>query len=248
MSGHSKWSTIKRKKGAADAKRSKIFTKLIKEISVAVKNGGPDPDANPRLRLAIQNAKGVSMPKDNIARALQKGSEKGGADYANMRFEGYGQGGVAFMVECSSDNNNRTVANVRSYFAKCGGNLGTLGSVEFMFDHKSVFELPPGNLDIETLTLEMIEAGADDIEENEDGTATIYAAMQEFGAIQKKLEELKLEATSATLEWLPKTTTPVDAETAKQVLKLIDMLEDDDDVNNVHHNMELSDEIAEMLG
>ena len=247
MSGHSKWSTIKRKKGAADAKRSKVFTRIIKEISVAVKEGGADPEGNPRLRLAMLNARGANMPKDNVARAVAKGSESGGASYQNSRFEGYGAGGIAFIVECSSDNNNRTVANVRSYFAKVGGSLGTLGSVEFMFDHKCVFEAPMNGLSEDDFTLELAEGGADDVELNEDGTATVYGAMEDFGTLQRKLEEMKIEATSSTLEWIPKSTTVVEGDNAKKVLKLIDLLEEDDDVNGVYHNMEMTDEIAELL-
>jgi YebC/PmpR family DNA-binding regulatory protein len=247
MSGHSKWSTIKRKKGAADAKRGKIFTRIIKDITMSVKMGGADPEGNPRLRLAISNAKGANMPKDNIARAIAKGAVTGGADYQSVRYEGYGVGGVAVLIEASTDNINRTVSNVRSYFTKVGGSLGTTGSLEFMFDHRGVFELPIGAHAPDELTMELIDGGALDVEV-EDDVMTVYTEFESFGDMQKKLEELKLEATSATIEWFPQTMTAVtDMDNAKKMMKLIDLLEEDDDVNDFYHNMELSEELAEAL-
>lgn len=246
MSGHNKWSTIKRKKGALDAKRSKIFSRIIKEITVAVKEGGPDPDGNPRLRLAIANAKGASMPKDNITRAINKGSDKDSANYQETSYEGYAPNGIAVFIEATTDNVQRTVSNVRSYFNKFGGSLGTNGSLAFLFDRKGVFTIPKGNLNLDDLEMELIDAGAEDIQ-LEDDTITVYTAMEDFGAMLKKLEEIKIEPENAELQRIPKNTVKVDKDTAKKVLKLIDYFEEDDDVTNVFHNMELTDEIMEDL-
>ncbi|MGB4654715.1 MAG: YebC/PmpR family DNA-binding transcriptional regulator [Bacteroidales bacterium] len=248
MAGHSKWSTIKRKKGAADAKRSKIFSKIIKEITVAVKEGGPDPDTNPRLRLAIANAKGASMPKDNIQRAINKGSDKDGDQYNEMTFEGYANGGIAIFIEATTDNQQRTISNIRSYFNKHGGNLGTNGSLSFLFDRKGVFTIPVGYVNNkEEFELNIIEAGAEDIEVEEDGFYTVYTAMEDFGNMMKKLEELNIEPENAELQRIPKDTNTVDLETAQKILKLIDVFEDDDDVQSVYHNMEITDEIMEAI-
>ncbi len=243
MSGHSKWSTIKRKKGALDARRSKIFTKIVKEISVAVKEGGADPDGNPRLRLAIQSAKAVNMPKDNIERAIKKGSGADEANYTEVTYEGYASHGVAVCVECLTDNLNRTVASVRSAFNKHGGALGTTGSLDFLFDRKGVFVLKKSEkpLDEEEFTFEMIDAGAEEVL-FEDEFVTVYCAMEDFGAMQKKVESLALEVESAELQRIPKTTVALDDESVKKVLKLIDVLEDDDDVQKVYHNLELNQE------
>lgn len=246
MSGHNKWSTIKRKKGALDAKRSKIFSRIIKEITVAVKESGPDPDHNPRLRLAIANAKGASMPKDNITRAINKGSDKDSANYQETSYEGYAPNGIAVFIEATTDNVQRTVSNVRSYFNKFGGSLGTNGSLAFLFDRKGVFTIPKGNLNIDDLEMDLIDAGAEDIQ-LEDDIITVYTAMEDFGPMLKKLEELKIETENAELLRIPKNTVKVDKETAKKVLRLIDYFEEDDDVTNVFHNMELTDEIMEDL-
>ncbi|MDD3738251.1 MAG: YebC/PmpR family DNA-binding transcriptional regulator [Lentimicrobiaceae bacterium] len=246
MAGHSKWSTIKRKKGAADAKRSKIFSKIIKEITVAVKEGGPDPDTNPRLRLAIANAKGASMPKDNIQRAINKGSDKDGSQYSEITFEGYANGGIAIFIEATTDNQQRTISNVRSYFNKHGGSLGTNGSLSFLFDRKGVFTIPVGDIDRDEFELNIIEAGAEDIEV-EDGFYTVYTAMEDFGNMMKKLEELNIEPENAELQRIPKDTNIVDLETAQKILKLIDVFEDDDDVQSVYHNMEITDELMEAI-
>ncbi|HPG33618.1 MAG: YebC/PmpR family DNA-binding transcriptional regulator [Lentimicrobiaceae bacterium] len=246
MSGHNKWSTIKRKKGALDAKRSKIFSRIIKEITVAVKESGPDPDGNPRLRLAIANAKGASMPKDNITRAINKGSDKDGANYTETTYEGYAPNGVAVFIECTTDNVQRTVSNVRSYFNKFGGSLGTNGSLGFLFDRKGIFTIPKGEIDMDELEMELIDAGAEDIQ-LEDETITVTTAMEDFGAMIKKLEELKIEPENAELQRLPRNTVKVDKEAAKKIMRLIDLFEEDDDVNNVFHNLELTDELMDEL-
>jgi len=245
MSGHSKWSTIKRKKGAADAKRSKVFSKLIKEIMIAARDSGPDPETNPKLRLCIANAKGVNMPKDNITRAISKASSDD-AKLDELTFEGYGPGGVAIFVECLSNNNNRTVGSVRATFNKRGGSLGTNGSLSFLFDRKGVFSIPKGELDIDEFELEMIDVGAEDIEV-EEGIITVTCVLEDFGSCQKKLEEMGIEAESAELQRIPTTTKEADLETAKSVMTMIEAFEDDDDVQNVFHNLELTDEIAEAL-
>lgn len=246
MSGHSKWSTIKRKKGAADSKRSMIFSKMIKEITVAVKEGGNDPDSNPRLRLAINNAKGVSMPKDNIQRAINKGSDKDASNFQEMTFEGYANGGIAIFIEATTDNAQRTISNIRSYFNKYNGNLGTNGSLSFLFDRKGVFSVPAGDLNQDDFELELIEAGAEEIE-LEEGFFNITTAMEDFGNMMKKLEELKIEAESSELQRIPKDTTVLDLETAQKVMKLIEVFEDDDDVQAVYHNMELTDDLLATL-
>jgi YebC/PmpR family DNA-binding regulatory protein len=244
MSGHSKWSTIKRKKGAADAKRSKMFSKLSKEITIAVKQGGGfDPDYNPSLRLAIQNAKGVNMPKDNIERAIKKGGQDG-ANFNESTFEGYASHGIAVFVECLTDNNNRTVSNIRAAYNKFNGALGTNGSLSFLFDRKGVFDFTlVDGLDIEELELELIDAGAEEIEIEEENI-TVYCALEDFGNLNKKFEELKIEVSSAELQRIPNDTKELPVSEAKTVLRLIEVLEDDDDVQNVFHNLEMTDELA----
>ncbi|HLN52535.1 MAG TPA: YebC/PmpR family DNA-binding transcriptional regulator [Lentimicrobium sp.] len=246
MSGHNKWSTIKRKKGALDAKRSKIFSRIIKEITVAVKEGGPDPDGNPRLRLAIANAKGASMPKDNITRAINKGSDKDAANYQETSYEGYAPNGIAIYIEATTDNLQRTISNVRSYFNKYGGSLGTNGSLAFLFDRKGVFNIPKGTIDLDELEMELIDAGADDIQV-EDDMITVTTAMEDFGSMLRKLEEMKIEPENAELQRIPKNTVKLDKESAKKVLRLVEMFEDDDDVTNVFHNMEMTDELIEEM-
>ena len=246
MSGHSKWSTIKRKKGALDAKRSKMFSKLSKEITVAAKMGGSDIDANSRLRLAVQNAKGQNMPKDVIQRAINK-ADKDASNFEEMTFEGYGPGGIAIFVECLSDNNNRTVGSVRAAFTKHNGHLGTNGSVAFLFDTKGIFVVPvTDKIDMEEFELEMIDAGAEELEEN-DGFIEITSAFEDFGDVSKKLEELGIEAESQGLQRIPATTTALDVDDAKKVLRLVDRLEEDDDVQNVYHNLEITTELEEAL-
>ena len=242
MSGHSKWSTIKRKKGALDAKRGKLFTKLIKEITVAAREGGADPEMNPRLRLAVANAKAQNMPKDNIDRAIKKVAGGEAADYIETTYEGYAPNGVAVFVECTTDNLNRTVASVRSIFTKGGGSLGTNGSLEFIFDRKGVFNLPfPEGQDEDELTLELIDGGAEDVEVDEDNL-NITCAMEDFGNMQKKLEELGMETESAELERIPNTYVSLSDDDFVKVMKIIEALEDDDDVQKVFHNIEANDE------
>lgn len=242
MSGHSKWSTIKRKKGAADARRSKIFSRIIKEITIAVKEGGPDPEGNPRLRLAIANAKGASMPKDNIQRAINRGKEKDSANFDELTYEGYAPHGVAIFIEATTDNQQRTVSNVRSIFNKYGGSLGTNGSLSFLFERKGIFTIPKGDIDQEEFEMELIDAGAEDIvlEEN---YFTVTTAMEDFGSMMKKLEEMNIEPENAELQRIPLNTVTLDLETSKKILKIIEAFEDDDDIQNVFHNMEISDEL-----
>lgn len=247
MSGHSKWANIRRRKEAQDSKRGKIFTKLIKEIAVAARVGGGDPEANPRLRLAIQNAKGVNMPKDNIQRAINKGSGADGTDYLETTYEGYGPNGVAIFVETATDNLNRTVSNVRSIFTKYGGSLGTNGSLEFIFQRKGIFSFPtPENFNEDDFTLEVIDAGAEEVEV-EEGYVTITTAMEDFGRMQKKLEEMKIEPEEAQLQRIPNTRVKVEDESFGKVIKLIESLEDDDDVQKVYHNLDATAEQLETI-
>ena len=247
MSGHSKWSTIKRKKGALDAKRSKMFSKIIKEITVAVKEGGgPDPDGNPRLRVAIANAKGVSMPKDTMQRAINKGSDKNAASFVEQTFEGYLAHGIAIIIECTTDNQQRTISNIRAIFNKFSGNMGTNGSLSFLFDRVGSFTIPKGNLDQDEFEMEMIDGGAQDIV-LEDDFFTVTTAMEDFGAMMKKLEEIKIEPENAELQRIPHETITLDLEDAQKIMRIIELFEEDDDVQNVFHNLELTDEmIAEM--
>ena len=247
MSGHSKWSTIKRKKGAADAKRGKIFTKIIKEISIAAREGGSDPETNPRLRLAIQNAKGANMPKDNIERAIKKASGADAEHYSEITFEGYGSGGIAVFVECLTDNNNRTVSAVRAAFNRHGGNLGTNGSLSFLFERKGIFSIKNEGFNLEDIELDLIDAGAEDFEVESD-RLTITCAMEDFGSVNKKLNELGIEPEDAGLKRIPNDTKKLDLDSAKKILRLVDTLEDDDDIQNVYHNLEMTDEIAAALG
>jgi YebC/PmpR family DNA-binding regulatory protein len=248
MSGHSKWSTIKRKKGALDSKRAKIFTRILKEISISIKEGGSaDPDANPRLRLAINNAKGVNMPKDNIQRAINKASDKNNsANFSETTYEGYGPSGIAIFVECTTDNINRTVANVRLILSKNGGSLGTNGSLSFLFDRKGVFTVPQNNLSEEDFTMDMIDAGAEDVQLDE-GIFTIYTSFENFSVLQKKLEQLKIEYENAEIQRIPKDTVSLDLDSSKKVMKLVEALEEDDDVSAVYHNMEITEELMESL-
>jgi len=246
MSGHSKWSTIKRKKGAADARRGKIFTKIIKEIIIAAKDGGGDPESNAKLRLAIQNAKGVNMPKDNIDRAIKKAVGSDAESFTETSFEGYGPCGVAVFAECLTDNNNRTVASIRSAFNKHGGNLGTNGSLSFLFDRKGIFTIKNEGFSLDEVELEMIDAGAEDFEVDGD-RITITCAKEDFGSVSRKLSELGIEPEEARLKRIPNDTKKLDVESAKKVLKFIESLEDDDDIQNVYHNLEMTDELAAEL-
>jgi YebC/PmpR family DNA-binding regulatory protein len=241
MSGHSKWSTIKRKKGAADAKRGKIFTKLIKEITIAAEIGGDDPESNPRLRSAIQTAKGMNMPKDNIQRAINK-ANKDSSSYQEVSFEGYLPHGIAVFIECLTDNNNRTVSSVRAIFSKHGGSLGTNGSLSFLFDRKGMITLPKGDLDPEEFELEIIDAGVEEIELSDD-TFLITTPLEDFNNVQKKLEDMGLDTESAELQRVPNDTKTLTLEQSVQILKIVELFEDDDDVQNVFHNLEVTEEV-----
>ncbi len=245
MAGHSKWANIKHRKGAQDKKRGKLFTKLIKEVAISVKEGGPDPDANSRLRLAIKNARKASVPKDKIDGAISKGSGSDGTNYEESTFEGYAPNGVAVFVETMTDNNNRTVANIRYYFSKFNGSLGKSGSVDYMFDRKGIFIFSSEGLDEDEITLQLLDAGLEDIERGEtEFVAT--SAFEDFGSLNSKLEELNIEA-ETNLERIPATTVKLSVEQAKSVLKLIEVLEDDDDVQHVYHNLEMTDELEAAL-
>lgn len=216
---------------------AKTFTKLGKEITIAVKSGGSDPNGNPRLRVLIQNAKAANMPKDNVERAIKKATSKDVEDYKEMVYEGYGPNGIAIVIETATDNPTRTVANVRSYLTRHGGSLGTSGSLSFLFDHKSVFKISKKEgLDIEELELELIDFGADEIAED-DNEIVIYAEFESFAKIQKYLEEAGLEILSAEFERIPNDLKEVNAEQRAQIYKLLDKLEEDEDVQNVFHNM-----------
>lgn len=248
MAGHSKFKNIMHKKGRADAARSKLFSRLSKEITVAVKMGGgtTDPGMNPRLRLAIQNAKGQSMPKDNIQRAISKGAGGEAEDYKEIRYEGYGPGGVAIIVEALTDNLNRSASNIRAAFTKHGGTMGETGSVSFMFDRvgEIVFTKEAG--DAETIMEAAIEAGADDVTSDDDGHV-ITCSFENIGQVSKALEEILGEAESVNLVWVPQNQTPVDEEKATTLMKLLDALDDDDDVQNVFSNEEIAEDVMERL-
>ena len=242
MSGHNKWSTIKHAKGAADAKRGALFTKLIKEISIAASMGGGDPNANPRLRAAIVKARAASMPKDNIERAIKKGTgELGGGTFEELVYEGYAAGGVAVLVEVLTDNHNRAAANVRNIFNKTGGNLGTTGSVSRMFDRKGVIEYDAEVVSEDEVMEAALEAGAEDVE-TEDGIITVTTAPNDFTAVVEALEPKGWTSLSAEVAMVPQAYTAVDKDTAGKVQKLIDRLEEDDDVQNVWTTVEYPDD------
>ena len=247
MAGHSKFKNIMHRKGAQDKKRSAMFSKLSREITVAAKMGMPDPDMNPRLRLAVNAAKAQSMPKDNIQRAIDKASMAGGEDYEEVRYEGYGPGGVALIVEALTDNRNRTATNVRTAFSKNGGNLGSEGSVSHGFERKGLIEYPASAGDEEKVLEAAIEAGADDVESSEDGH-TIWTAAEDLHAVASALEGTLGEAESVKLAWKPNITVEMDEAGASTLLKLVDTLDDDDDVQTVWGNYEISDEIMEKIG
>lgn len=242
MSGHNKWSSIKDKKGKEDAKRGKIFTKIARMISVAVREGGPDPDYNPSLKSAIEKAKAENMPNDNIQRAIKKGSgEDSGASYEKIIYEGYGPEGVAVIVNCLTDNRNRTAADIRHAFDKFGGNLGQNGSVIFMFDHKGVLTIDKKDKDEEEFMLEAIEAGAEDVQMEED-LFVVTTSMDDFAKVRDNLLENGYEFHTADLFYLPQNETAVeDPEAQKKLQKMIDMLEDNDDVQSVFHNWQNAD-------
>jgi len=218
------------------AAMSKAFTRIGKDIVMAVKEGGPDPDANSRLRAVIQNAKAVNMPKDNIERAIKRASDKSQGDYKEVLFEGYAPHGIAILIETATDNNTRTVANIRSYFNKCNGSLGTSGSVEFMFDHTCNFRINGEGIDPEELELEMIDFGAEEVFVDEDGIL-IYGPFESFGDIQKELESRDIEILSSGFERIPQVTKELNEEQIADVEKLLEKIEEDDDVQNVYHTM-----------
>lgn len=215
---------------------SKAFTRIGKDIVIAVKEGGPDPDSNARLRAVIQNAKSVNMPKDNIERAIKRASDKNQGDYKEVLFEGYAPHGIAILIETATDNNTRTVANIRSYFNKCDGSLGTSGSVEFMFDHTCNFRIDGDGIDPEELELDMIDFGAEEVFVDDDGIL-IYAPFESFGSIQKELEHREIEILSSGFERIPQVTKELTEEEAEDVEKLLEKIEEDDDVQNVYHTM-----------
>ncbi|MFB9134395.1 YebC/PmpR family DNA-binding transcriptional regulator [Vibrio sp. AK197] len=247
MAGHSKWANIRHRKAAQDAKRGKIFTKLIREIVVAAKESGGDVENNPRLRAAIDKALSNNMTRDTINRAVSRGA--GGEGDDNMEtviYEGYGPGGTAVMVECMTDNRNRTVSGVRHAFSKAGGNLGTDGSVNYLFDKKGVISYAPGLSEDEVMEV-ALESGAEDIETAEDGSIDVYSEPAEFGIVKDALDKAGFEADNAEVSLIPSTKAELDADTAPKLLRLIDALEDLDDVQEVYHNGDISDEVAATL-
>jgi len=246
MAGHSKWANIQHRKGRQDAARSKLFSKLSKEITVAAKMGDPDPEKNPRLRLAVKEAKTNSVPKDVIERAIKKSSAGEGDDYEEIRYEGYGPNGVAVIVEAMTDNRNRTASNVRSIFSKNGGNLGETGSVGFMFQRKGEVAYGVDAGDADTVLMAAIEAGAEDVESSEEGHL-IWCQDTDLNDVSNALETELGESQSTKLIWKPTTTTELDLEGMQKLMKLIDALEDDDDVQRVTANFEALDEIMDQL-
>ncbi len=246
MSGHNKWSTIKHKKGATDAKRGRIFTKIIKEISVAAKLGGGDPGANPRLRTAVDKAKGENMPKDNIERAIKKGAGgMEGVNYEEINYEGYGPGGVAVLVEVMTDNRNRTVSDVRSIFAKCNGNMGETGCVSWIFDKKGLISYPKTG-DFDKLFDAALEAGADDVSE-QDEQFEVITDPSSFIEVRDTLAAAGFKFDSAEITMIPQTLIQLEGKQAESMLKMIDRLEDNDDVQNVYANFDISTEEMEKL-
>ena len=246
MAGHSKWANIQHRKGRQDAARSKLFSKLSKEITVAAKMGDPDPEKNPRLRLAVKAARSQSMPKDVIDRAIKKSQAGDAADYTEIRYEGYGPNGIAIIVEALTDNLNRTASNVRSYFTKCGGNLGQTGSVSHSFDRMGEISYPVEAGSADDVMMAALEAGAEDVESDEEGH-WIYCGFEELSEVSDALETALGESTESKLVWRPQSRTEVDMETAQKLMRLIDMLEEDDDVQTVTHNFDVPEEVAAAL-
>jgi YebC/PmpR family DNA-binding regulatory protein len=246
MAGHSKWANIQHRKGRQDKARSKLFSKLSKEITVAAKMGDPDPEKNPRLRLAVKEAKSNSMPKDVIERAIGKATGGDGDNYEEIRYEGYGPAGVAVIVEAMTDNKNRTASTVRSTFTKSGGNLAETGAVSFMFERKGLVVYPADAADADAIFEHAIEAGAEDVESSEAGH-DIYCGDTDLHEVAKTLEDALGESDSTKLIWKPTTTTELDLDGAQKLMRLIEALEDDDDVQLVTTNVELSDEVMAAL-
>jgi len=246
MAGHSKWANIQHRKGRQDAARSKLFSKLSKEITVAAKMGDPDPEKNPRLRMAVKEAKSSSVPKDVIDRAIKKSQAGDSEDYEEIRYEGYGPNGVAVIIEAMTDNRNRTASNVRSTFGKHGGNLGETGSVGFMFERKGEVSYPADAGDADSVMMAAIEAGAEDVESSEDGHI-IWCTDTDLNDVSTALEAELGESESTKLVWKPATTTEMDLEGMQKLMRLVEALEDDDDVQRVTTNFEASDEVMEQL-
>jgi YebC/PmpR family DNA-binding regulatory protein len=241
MSGHSKWHSIKHKKAAADAKRGKIFTSLIKEITVAARTGGGDPDGNPRLRTAVLAAKAVNMPAENIKRAIQKGTgELPGQSYEDATYEGYGPGGVAMLVEAVTDNKNRTVSEIRHVFAKHGGNMGETGCVAWMFHKKGYIVVEKSKIDEDSLLNIVLDAGADDMKESE-GTFEIYTAPESYEAVVDALKKSNIETASSEISMVPQSYTKLEGKAAQQMIKLMEALDDHEDIQKVHANFEISE-------
>ena len=247
MAGHSKWANIQHRKGAQDAKRGKLFTKLIREITVAAKMGGSDPAANPRLRAAIDKALGANMTKDVIERATKRGAgELEGVNYEEIRYEGYGPNGTAIMVDCMTDNRNRTVAAVRNVFTKRGGNMGTDGCVAFLFNKKGIISLASGT-DEDAVMEVALEAGAEDIVTNADGSIDVFTSPEDYSTVKDALDAAGLETESAQVTMHPDTTVSLDVDDAQKAINMIEAFEDLDDVQNVYSNASVSDEILEQL-
>lgn len=247
MSGHSKWSTIKHKKGATDAKRGKLFTKLIKEITVAARMGGGDPDSNPRLRHAVNTARSQNMPKDTSERAIKKGTgELEGVNYEEILYEGYGPGGVAVLVECLTDNKNRTIAEVRHAFGKAGGNVGTDGCVAWMFDKKGLISVSKEDSDEETLMEVALDAGAEDIKEETD-FFDIIMAPADFDVVKDAIDEAKIKYELAEITMIPQNLTKLEGKEAEQMVKFMDVLDDCDDVQKFYSNADIPDEVFDSL-
>ncbi|MGI9307974.1 MAG: YebC/PmpR family DNA-binding transcriptional regulator [Gammaproteobacteria bacterium] len=247
MAGHSKWANIQHRKGAQDKKRGKLFTKLIREITVAARTGGADLGANPRLRLAVDKAKGQSMPKDNIERAIKKGSgDTDGDDFVEVTYEGYGPGGVAVLVDCMTDNKNRTVADVRHAFTKYGGNLGADGSVGYLFDQVGLLSFPVG-VEEEQLMEVVLDAGAEDIVSNDDGSVDVLTAPADFPQVRDAVVAAGFEPEPAEVTMRASVAAPLAHKEAESMMKMLEMLEDLDDVQNVYSNADIPDEILEHL-
>ena len=249
MAGHSKWANIKHRKAAQDNKRAKVFTRAIKEITIAARDGGGELDTNPSLRLAVQNAKGANMPKDTIERAIKKGIGGEGANLVEITFEGYASNGIAVFVEATTDNNNRTVASVRSIFNKYNGNLGTNGSLGFLFERKGIFTLKKQTIeieDLEELEMGLIDFGLEELTTIDD-EVIIQTSFDDYGKMQSQLDVKKWIISNAELQRIPVDTTTLTLEDAQKVMKLIDKMEEDDDVNAVYHNLEITEELIDSL-
>ena len=248
MAGHSKWANIKHRKGAQDAKRGKIFTKLIKEISVAVKESGEDINSNPRLRTAIQNAKGANMPRENIDRAIKKASGNDGSTYSELTYEGYAPNGIAIFIECTTDNVNRTVADIRAIFNKNGGELGKNGSLEFVFEKKGVFIFEKGSekIDLEELEMELIDFGLEELDCDEDA-CSIICDFEQFGVMQEKVNSMSIEIKSAEIQRIPNDTKNLPLQESLKIMTLIEKFEENDDVQKVFHNLNITEAIISEL-